>query len=38
MKKLLLFACLVIVLMVAGACKSHPGSREYIPGQGWQEN
>jgi hypothetical protein len=37
MKKLLLFACLAVALMLVSGCKSHPGSREYAPGKGWQE-
>jgi hypothetical protein len=39
MKKLLLML-LVIAAVLAGltGCKSAPGSREYTPGKGWQEN
>jgi hypothetical protein len=39
MKKLLMAALLTAVLMVGvSGCKSHSGSREYTPGQGWQQN
>jgi hypothetical protein len=39
MKKLLVLALLAVLVCVAAAgCKSHPGSRDFIPGKGWQEN
>jgi hypothetical protein len=38
MKKLLLLVCLAIVVVAAVGCKSHEGSREFIPGKGWQQN
>ncbi len=39
MSKLFLALILAAGLVLAAAgCKSHPGSREYTPGQGWQQN
>jgi len=39
MKKLLALALLAaLVCIAATGCKSHPGSRDFIPGKGWQEN
>jgi hypothetical protein len=35
---LLLILLAVTVVVVATGCKSHSGSREFIPGQGWQKN
>ena len=29
---------LLAVVMVFTGCKSHPGSREFIPGKGWVPN
>jgi hypothetical protein len=39
MKKLFLML-LVLAALAAGltGCKSPPGSREYTPGKGWQQN
>jgi len=38
MKRILMsLVLLVVVLVAATGCKSHPGSREFIPGQGWQK-
>jgi hypothetical protein len=34
---LVLVLAVSLVLVVAG-CKSHEGSREFVPGQGWQQN
>jgi len=33
-------ACILLLaaLVVASGCKTHPGSREYTPGKGWQQN
>ena len=28
----------VMVAVVLSGCKTPPGSREYTPGKGWQEN
>jgi len=39
MKRLLVLLSLaVLVLAGATGCKSHSGSREFIPGKGWQKN
>jgi hypothetical protein len=39
MSKLFLALTLAATLvLVAAGCKSHAGSREYTPGQGWQQN
>lgn len=39
MKKLLLLLSLALVLMAVNGCtSSHAGSREYVPGKGWQQN
>lgn len=39
MSKYCLFLLLAVLLMVAGTgCKSHSGSRDYIPGKGWVPN
>ena len=36
MKKILLLALLTVVAVsLNSGCKSHSGSREFIPGQGW---
>lgn len=39
MKSFLVFL-LLAALVLAGAtgCKTHSGSREFIPGKGWQKN
>jgi hypothetical protein len=37
MKKVIFVLALVAVLAAAG-CKTHSGSREYIPGKGWVPN
>jgi hypothetical protein len=37
MKKIILFVWVALALAVSG-CKSSSGSREYIPGKGWQLN
>jgi hypothetical protein len=29
---------LLTALVVASGCKTHSGSREYIPSKGWQQN
>ena len=33
-----LFLFVVAVALVVGGCKTHPGSREFIPGKGWVPN
>jgi len=38
MKKLLMAAILLTVVLAVSGCKSHSGSREYAPGKGWQQN
>ena len=39
MSKLFLALALAGALILgASGCKSHAGSREYTPGQGWQQN
>jgi hypothetical protein len=39
MKRLIVLVLMVALVCVAAAgCKSNPGSREYTPGKGWQEN
>ncbi|MEY4387143.1 MAG: hypothetical protein RLY20_2426 [Verrucomicrobiota bacterium] len=39
MKKLLIaLVFLVAVVLTVSGCKSHEGSREFIPGKGWQQN
>lgn len=38
MKNLLVIVVLAVVLAAATGCKSKPGSREFIPGKGWQQN
>jgi hypothetical protein len=38
MSKLCILLILLAVLFVGAGCKSHSGSREYIPGQGWVPN
>lgn len=39
MKKLFVMALLAaMVAAVVAGCKTPPGSREYTPGKGWQEN
>jgi hypothetical protein len=37
-RNLLLILLALTVAVVATGCKSHSGSREFIPGQGWQKN
>jgi uncharacterized lipoprotein YajG len=29
---------LLAALVVVAGCKTHPGSREYTPSKGWQQN
>ena len=36
MKKIFTLMLLAVVLVVVAGCKSHSGSREFIPGQGWK--
>jgi hypothetical protein len=36
MRNLLLLLAMLVLALVAG-CQSPSGSREYIPGQGWQD-
>lgn len=38
MSKLCMLILLLAALAVGAGCKSHSGSREYIPGQGWVPN
>ena len=40
MLKRFLFVMVVaaVVTLAAGGCKTHPGSREFIPGKGWVPN
>jgi hypothetical protein len=39
MKRIALLVLLLGLIVVgATACKSHSGSREFIPGKGWQKN
>ena len=38
MKKFLLLILLVTASLMASGCKSHSGSREFIPGKGWVPN
>lgn len=35
MKKFCTWMLLVLVLAAVAGCKTHSGSREYIPGKGW---
>lgn len=36
MKKIFTLILLAAVLLAVAGCKSHSGSREFIPGQGWK--
>jgi hypothetical protein len=38
MSKLCLLLLLAAALLVATGCKTHSGSRDYIPGKGWVPN
>jgi hypothetical protein len=38
MAKILILFLLVAALVAAGGCKTHSGSREYLPGKGWVPN
>jgi hypothetical protein len=38
MSKLCVWVLLAVVLLVSAGCKTHSGSREYIPGKGWVPN
>ncbi len=38
MAKIVLLLVLVSALVVASGCKTHSGSREFIPGKGWVPN
>ena len=38
MKKFLLLILLVSMTVVVSGCKTHSGSREFIPGKGWVPN
>jgi hypothetical protein len=39
MSKLFLIMALALALvLVIGGCATKPGSREFTPGQGWQQN
>jgi len=35
MTRMLLIVSLLATLLMASACKSNKGSREFIPGRGW---
>lgn len=37
MSKIILLLVLAALLAGVTGCKSHPGSREYIPGKGWKQ-
>jgi hypothetical protein len=38
MKKICTLILLTVVLVAVAGCKSHSGSRDYIPGKGWVPN
>ena len=38
MSKVIALIVLLGVLVVVSGCKSHSGSREYVPGKGWKQN
>jgi predicted small secreted protein len=38
MSKIYLTILLLAALIIVTGCKTHSGSREYIPGQGWVPN
>ena len=38
MSKLCLLLLLLAAMLVAVGCKTHSGSRDYIPGKGWVPN
>jgi len=38
MSKICVLILLLVALVVASGCKSHSGSREYIPSKGWVPN
>jgi hypothetical protein len=38
MSKLVLLFLLAAALIVASGCKTHSGSREFMPGKGWVPN
>ena len=38
MRKIYLIALLLAVLTIGAGCKTHSGSREYVPGNGWVPN
>jgi hypothetical protein len=38
MLKICVLILLLAGLFVASGCKTHSGSREYIPGEGWKPN
>jgi hypothetical protein len=35
MSKLCIILVLLAALVIGAGCKSHSGSKEYIPGKGW---
>ena len=38
MSKLCVLIVLLAMLVIGAGCKTHSGSREYIPGEGWVPN
>jgi len=38
MSKLCVLILLLVALVITAGCKTHSGSREYIPGKGWKQN
>jgi hypothetical protein len=38
MLKISLILVVAAALVIGAGCKTHPGSREYIPGKGWVPN
>jgi len=38
MSKLCVLVLLAVVLVIVAGCKTHSGSREYIPSEGWVPN
>ena len=38
MSKLCVLIVLLATLVIGAGCKTHSGSREYIPGKGWVPN
>lgn len=38
MSKICLTLLLLAALIIGAGCKTHSGSREYIPGKGWVPN